>query len=56
MIPPLAWITKSSKLISNDEPICPYCGTARPGAFWKGKILGGFSLLYLNPVAVTFLI
>jgi rhomboid protease GluP len=40
------------KLISNDEPICPYCGTARPGAFWKGKILGGFSLLYLNPVKV----
>jgi rhomboid protease GluP len=23
------------KLISRDEPICPYCGTSRPGGFWK---------------------
>jgi membrane associated rhomboid family serine protease len=23
------------KLVSADEPRCPYCGTARPGAWWK---------------------
>jgi rhomboid protease GluP len=38
------------KLISNDEEACPYCGMARPGSRWKRKILGGFSLLSLDPV------
>ena len=23
------------KLISSDEPACPYCGTSRPGSLWK---------------------
>jgi rhomboid protease GluP len=25
------------KLISVDEPRCPYCGTARPGSWWKNN-------------------
>jgi len=25
-----------NKLISADEKACPYCGTARPGSWWKG--------------------
>ena len=25
------------KLISSDEPRCPYCGIARPGAWWKNN-------------------
>ena len=25
------------KLISRDEPICPYCGTSRPGTWWKNN-------------------
>jgi len=25
-----------SKLISTDERVCPYCGTANPGSWWKG--------------------
>lgn len=27
------------KLISSDEPRCPYCGIARPASFWKNNIL-----------------
>jgi rhomboid protease GluP len=38
------------KLISNDEPACPYCGTARPGSLWKRGIFGGLSLLRFDPV------
>jgi rhomboid protease GluP len=26
------------KLVSSDEPACPYCGHRRPGAVWKSKI------------------
>jgi rhomboid protease GluP len=26
------------KLISISEPLCPYCGTARPASFWKNNI------------------
>lgn len=34
------------KLISNDEPRCPYCGFSKPGSFWKR----GLSLVILrNP-------
>jgi rhomboid protease GluP len=25
------------RLVSADEPRCPYCGTPRPGAFWKNN-------------------
>jgi rhomboid protease GluP len=28
---------KCRKLISKDEPRCPYCGIRRPGAWWKNK-------------------
>jgi rhomboid protease GluP len=38
------------KLISNDEPSCPYCGMARPGAFWKRGVMGGLSFLRFDPV------
>jgi rhomboid protease GluP len=27
-----------SKLISTDEPVCPYCGTSRPGSWWKSNV------------------
>jgi rhomboid protease GluP len=38
------------KLISNDEPACPYCGMTNPGSRWKRGIIGGFSLFGLDPV------
>lgn len=25
------------RLISSDEPACPWCGLSRPGAWWKGR-------------------
>lgn len=32
------------RLISSDEPMCPYCGMIRPGAWWKKNPLAmGFS-------------
>lgn len=34
------------KLISLDEPICPYCGIARPGSWWRKTTSLGY---YLNP-------
>ena len=31
------------KLISKDEPVCPYCGLKTPGSWWKSNIwTGGF--------------
>ncbi len=31
------------RLISKDEPVCPYCGTKKPGSWWKSNIwTGGF--------------
>ena len=27
------------KLISADEPVCPHCGTAKPGAKWKSALV-----------------
>jgi rhomboid protease GluP len=29
-----------NKLISADEPVCPYCGVSRPGVWWKSLPLG----------------
>ena len=29
---------KCRKLISTDEPRCPYCGTSRPGTWWKNNL------------------
>ena len=37
------------RLISSDEPACPYCGTARPGAAWK-RAFAGLSPARLDPV------
>ncbi|UCG11763.1 MAG: rhomboid family intramembrane serine protease [Deltaproteobacteria bacterium] len=28
-----------SKLVSQDEPSCPHCGTSRPGAWWKNNAI-----------------
>jgi rhomboid protease GluP len=38
------------KLISSDEPICPYCGMNRPGALWKRNVTGIFSPQRFDPV------
>ncbi len=32
------------KLISFDEPVCPYCGISRPGSWWKTTVLKLWSL------------
>jgi rhomboid protease GluP len=45
------------KLISADEPACPYCGLSKPGSFFKNRLLKPFSsgsvdivkaIVYLN--------
>jgi len=38
------------RLISNDEPACPYCGVARPGARWKRAFAEVISLRRFDPV------
>jgi rhomboid protease GluP len=38
------------RLISNDEPACPYCGMSRPGALWKRGLAGGLTLPGADPV------
>ena len=38
------------RLISNDEPVCPYCGVARPGARWKRAFAEVISLRRFDPV------
>lgn len=40
------------RLISNDEPACPYCGMARPGSFLKKGLAGLGALHRRDPVAV----
>lgn len=40
-------------LISRDEPTCPYCGLARPGAAWRG---GGLASLLMRANLVPILI
>lgn len=30
------------KLISSDEPACPYCGLQRPGSWWKSRLGSSF--------------
>lgn len=44
------------KLISSDEPSCPYCGMARPGSFWKRGVIGGLSFLRLDPVKTIIVV
>lgn len=38
------------RLISSDEPVCPYCGTDRPGAAWKRTLLAGLAAGRIDPV------
>lgn len=38
------------RLISRDEPSCPYCGMVRPGARWKRTFTGVISLRRFDPV------
>lgn len=38
------------RLISNDEPVCPYCGVGRPGAPWKRALAGVTSHGQVDPV------
>ncbi len=44
------------KLISNDEKACPYCGMVNPGSRWKRRVVGGFSLLGLDPVKAIIIV
>ncbi|MCX5826074.1 MAG: rhomboid family intramembrane serine protease [Deltaproteobacteria bacterium] len=44
------------RLISNDEPVCPYCGVARPGARWKRAFAEVISLRRFDPVIVIIAI
>jgi len=38
------------RLISRDEPSCPYCGMVRPGSRWKSTFTGVISLQCFDPV------
>jgi len=42
------------KLISSDEPVCPYCGIKNPGSWWKSSL--GSSLLSNPAEAVNIII
>ncbi len=37
---------KCKKLISSDEPTCPYCGISKPGSWWRNNAL---VTVYLKP-------
>ncbi len=43
------------KLISSDEPACPYCGASRPGSLWM-RWLGSFSGLGRDPVKAIIIV
>lgn len=40
------------KLISSDEPACPYCGLSKPGSRWKTSFFNRFSLDTLDAVKI----
>lgn len=40
------------KLISLDEPACPYCGLSKPGSMWKRGFLNRFSAGALDAVKI----
>ena len=40
------------KLISADEPACPYCGVSKPGSQWKRGLFNRFSLDTLDAVKI----
>jgi rhomboid protease GluP len=44
------------RLISRDEPVCPYCGMNRPGALWKRTFTGLTAFRLLDPVAAILIV
>ncbi|MDD5168384.1 MAG: rhomboid family intramembrane serine protease [Syntrophales bacterium] len=38
------------RLISSDEPVCPYCGLEKPGARWRSSFLARLSRGAFDPV------
>jgi len=40
------------KLISSDEPACPYCGVSKPGSQWKRGLFKRFSVDTLDAVKI----
>jgi len=38
------------KLISSDEPACPYCGLSKPGSLLKGHLLSRFSAASVDAI------
>lgn len=44
------------RLISSDEPSCPYCGTARPGAAWKRTLLAILTPGRIDPVRAILVV
>ncbi|MHB8828125.1 MAG: rhomboid family intramembrane serine protease [Syntrophales bacterium] len=44
------------RLISNDEPACPYCGYANPGARWKKAFAGRTLLGNIDPVMAVVIV
>ncbi len=44
------------RLISNDEPLCPYCGYPNPGARWKRIFVGGAILGRLDLVTSIIMV
>ena len=44
------------RLISNDEPVCPYCGYQNPGAKWKRALAGSQMVGRLDPVMVIIIV
>jgi len=44
------------KLISSDEPVCPYCGLSKPGSMLKTHLSGRFSAASMNAVKLIIYI
>jgi len=44
------------KLISIDEPLCPYCGISRPGSWWKTTVMNLLSLDAHNIIRAIIII
>ena len=43
---------KCRRLISLDEPECPYCGLKRPGAAWQNVLHGSFIERIVDPIKI----
>jgi rhomboid protease GluP len=44
------------KLISSDEPACPYCGVSKPGSWLKSRFLNIFSAASIDAVKIILYI